>query len=774
MLTKTINETILDPICGMTVDPKKAAGKSEFNGKIFYFCSNGCKEKFDTKNLVEKEDREGIDQLTTERKSCCHQEKTQLNHCKQSTTNHEKKKINDVEIDHKNGEYSNLLNKFWFAAIVGIIMLVVMLLDIIPSLHKITAEWHQAMGGFSAIISLPVLFWSGKQFFVGAWNSVKNHNANMDTLVALGTGSAWLYSIVSVLFPKLFPSEMAGMYFDVSVIVIALVLLGQTIEMKAKSKSNEAIKKLIALQAKSARVIRNGKEIDLPIEEVIAGDVVLVRPGEKIPVDGVILKGESTIDESMVTGESIPVDKRVGDKIIGSTINKTGAFTFRATKVGKDTALARIVELVEQAQNTKAPIGKLVDKVSAYFVPAIVILSIITFLLWFNFGPVPSVNYAIATMVAVLLIACPCALGLATPISLMVGVGKAAEKGILIRNGEALEKAADLKVVVLDKTGTITKGKPEVTDVIALTSISKMELLRLAASADLRSEHPLAQAIVEEAKKRGIKLDQPKSFKALPGYGVIAQVEQYQVFVGSEKLMQRENLTYHHLNELIEKLANKGKTPIYVAINKEVVGIVALADTVKSDSLQAINRLEKLGIEVVMMTGDKRSTAEAIAHQVGIKRVEAEVLPEDKASYIAKIQKELKEKGLSGLVAMVGDGINDAPALAQADVGFAIGTGTDVAIESAEVTLVGGSLNGVVTAIELSKATLKNIKQNLFGAFIYNLMGVPIAAGLLYPILGILLSPIIAGAAMAASSITVVTNANRLRFFYSEEVKTYL
>ncbi|MFY9225307.1 MAG: heavy metal translocating P-type ATPase [Blastocatellia bacterium] len=771
MLTKTIDKTILDSICGMTVDPKKAAGKSEFNGKTFYFCSTGCKEKFDTINSIKNGDRKNLNSLSSERKSCCHQEKTKLNRCEQPGINNEKKIINDVEKDNKNSEYNNLLNKFWVAAIVGIIMLVVMLLDIIPSLHKITAEWHQAIGIFSAIISLPVLLWSGKQFFVGAWNSVKNHNANMDTLVALGTGSAWLYSVVSILFPKLFPEATAGMYFDVSVIVIALVLLGQTIEMKAKSKSNEAIKKLIALQAKSARVIRDAKEIDLPIEEVVVGDVVLVRPGEKIPVDGVILKGESTIDESMVTGESIPIDKKTGDKIIGSTINKTGAFTFRATKVGKDTALARIVELVEQAQNTKAPIGKLVDKVSAYFVPAIVILSIITFLLWFNFGPGPSINYAIATMIAVLLIACPCALGLATPISLMVGVGKAAEKGILIRNGEALEKAASLKVVVLDKTGTITKGKPEVTDVIALTSISKMELLRLAASADLRSEHPLAQAIVEYAKKQEITLDEPKSFNALPGYGVIAQVQQYKVLVGNERLMQQENIAINQLSSIIEKLADKGKTPIYLAVNQEVIGIVALADTIKEDSLEAISKLSKLGIEVVMMTGDKRSTAEAIAHQVGIKRVEAEVLPEDKASHITKIQKELKEKGLSGLVAMVGDGINDAPALAQADVGFAIGTGTDIAIESAEVTLVGGSLNGLVTAIELSKATLKNIKQNLFGAFIYNLMGVPIAAGLLYPILGILLSPIIAGAAMAASSITVVTNANRLRFFHSEEVK---
>jgi P-type Cu+ transporter len=767
MITKTTNNTVLDPICGMNIDPQKAAGKSELSGSTFYFCSHHCKEKFDNSTSNRNENTENLEANSKDslngKKSCCHHQPKLLS--QEPLPKIATKNVQDNEQNQHNKENNILLKKFWFAAIVGVIMLFVMLLDIIPTLHKITAGWHQIIGVFSAIISLPVILWSGNQFFLGAWNSVKNHNANMDTLVALGTGSAWLYSAVSTLFPNLFPSQMAGMYFDVSVIVIALVLLGQIIEMRAKSKSNEAIKKLIALQAKSARVIRAGKEIDLPIEEVIVGDTVLVRPGEKIAVDGVILKGESTIDESMVTGESIPVDKKIGDKIIGSTINKMGAFTFRATKVGKDTALARIVELVEQAQNTKAPIGKLVDKVSAYFVPAVVIISIVTFSLWFNFGPIPSTNYAVATMVAVLLIACPCALGLATPISLMVGVGKAAEKGILIRNGEALEKAASLKVVVLDKTGTITKGKPEVTDVIALTSISKNELLRLAASADLRSEHPLAQAIVEYAKQQEIKLDEPRSFNALAGYGVIAQIEQYKVFVGNERLMQQENIIISQLNNMIEKLANKGKTPIYVAVNQEVIGIVALADTIKEDSLEAVSKLSKLGIEVVMITGDKRSTAEVIANQVGIKRVEAEVLPEDKVSHIAKIQKELKEKGLSGLVAMVGDGINDAPALAQADVGFAIGTGTDVAIETAEVTLVGGSLNGLVTAIELSKATLKNIKQNLFGAFIYNLMGVPIAAGLLYPMLGVLLSPIIAGAAMAASSITVVTNANRLRFF---------
>jgi Cu+-exporting ATPase len=667
-------------------------------------------------------------------------------------------------------EYRRLMRKFYFAAAVAIPVLFTMLMEIYPALGEAVMPWHRLIGVAAAVITLPVLIWSGGQFFAGAWNNFRNHNANMDTLVALGTGAAWLYSTVVALAPGLFPEGTRGMFFDVSIIVIALIVLGQALEMRAKSRSSAAIKKLLELQAKTARVIRDGKEVDIPVEEVVAGDTVLVRPGEKIPVDGLILDGESAIDESVVTGESVPVDKKPGDAVIGASVNKTGAFTFRATKVGKDTALAQIVGMVERAQSSKPPIGRLVDAISSYFVPSVMIIAIVTFLVWFNFGPPPVLNYAVITMVTVLVIACPCALGLATPMGLMVGVGKAAEHGVLIRNGEALETASRLTTIVLDKTGTITKGKPELTDVLPFTNFAEEELLRLAAVADRRSEHPLAEAIVRGARSRGLDVGEPEEFNAIPGHGVEAKAEGRRILVGNAKLMKRENVAMSEFEAIAAKLADEGKTPMFVAVDGAAAGVVAVADTIKEDSVAAVRALERMGIEVVMITGDNRRTAEAIARQAGIKRVLAEVLPEEKARQVEQLQAEgrqQKERAGRGarLVGMVGDGINDAPALAQADVGFAIGTGTDVAIEAADVTLVGGSLRGVVYAIEISRATLRNIKQNLFGAFIYNVLGIPVAAGLLYPVFGILLSPIIAGAAMAASSITVVTNANRLRLF---------
>jgi Cu+-exporting ATPase len=671
---------------------------------------------------------------------------------------------------------SVMMRKFWFATAVGVPLLLLMFAEFVPSWREMLMNWHREIGIAASLLTLPVLAWSGSQFFVSAWNGLRNHNTNMDTLVALGTGSAWAYSTMVAIVPGLFPVGTRGMYFEVAVIVIALILLGQALEMRAKSRSSAAIRKLLELQAKTARVLRDGREVDVPIEEVFVGDTVLVRPGEKVPVDGVILEGESAIDESVVTGESIPVDKRAGEHVIGSSINKTGAFTFRATRVGKETALARIVEMVERAQSSRPPIGRLVDKISSYFVPAVMIVAVLTFLAWFNFGPEPVLNYAIVTTVAVLVIACPCALGLATPISLMVGVGKAAEHGVLIRNGEALEMASRLDLVVLDKTGTITKGKPELTDVLPLEGFTEKELLRLAAIADSRSEHPLAEAIVNGARARGIEVREPEQFKAVPGHGVETTIEGRRVSVGNRKLMERESVSLAEFEERAARLADEGKTPMFVAVDGMPAGLVGVADTIKEDSAAAIRALERMGVEVLMITGDNERTARAIARQVGIKRVLAEVLPEEKARQVEQLQFE-REAGEqprgrgARLVGMVGDGINDAPALAQADVGFAIGTGTDVAIEAADVTLVGGSLWGVVTAVEISRATLRNIKQNLFGAFIYNTLGIPVAAGLFYPFFGMLLSPIIAGAAMAASSITVVTNANRLRLFEPRSLK---
>ena len=668
--------------------------------------------------------------------------------------------ISDEPVDKQQAEhereYRRLMRKFWFAAIVSLPVLATAYPQYIPIVRDWSAEAVRLAWIGAGLLTLPVLLWSGSDFFTGAWAALKHRSANMNTLIALGTGAAWLYSTVAVLFPDLFPEGTSEPFYDVVAVVIALVVLGQALELRAKGRTSEAIKKLMGLQAKTARVIRDGREADIPVEEVLTGDVVQVRPGEKVPVDGVIVEGSSAVDESMLTGESLPVSKKIGDDVIGATLNKTGAFKFRATKVGKDTALAQIVKMVQDAQNSKAPIARLADTVSGYFVPAVMILAVLTFVIWFDFGPQPQLVFALVTSVTVLIIACPCALGLATPMSLMVGIGKGAENGILIRSGEALQTAQALQIIVLDKTGTITKGKPELTDVL---TVNNEQLLRLAASVETVSEHPLAEAVVEGAKARGLALAAPEKFEAIPGHGVIATVEGRRVVLGNLKMMQRESMALGELEAQAAQLADEGKTPMYVAIDSQAAGILAVADTVKEDSAEAIAALKKMGLEVVMITGDNRRTAEAIARKVGVDRVLAEVLPEDKAHNVHLLQAEGKK------VAMVGDGINDAPALAQADVGLAIGTGTDVAIEASDITLIKGSLKGVVTAIEVSRVTMDNIRQNLFGAFIYNVLGIPVAMGVLFPFFGLLLSPLIAGAAMAFSSVTVVGNANRLRGF---------
>jgi Cu+-exporting ATPase len=660
--------------------------------------------------------------------------------------------ISDAPVDKQEeahaSEYRRLMNMFWFAALVSLPVLLFAYPQYVPFIRDLSMETIRWAWMLSALITLPVLFYSGKDFFTGAWAAFKHRSANMNTLIALGTGAAWLYSTFAILFPAVFPEGTSEPFYDVVAVVIALVVLGQALELRAKGQSSAAIKKLLGLQAKTARVIRDSVEMDIPVEEVLVGDVIQVRPGEKVPVDGVIVEGNSTVDESMLTGESLPVSKKKGDEVIGATLNKTGAFKFRATKVGKDTALAQIVKMVQDAQNSKAPIARLADTISGYFVPIVMILAVWTFVIWFVIGPQPQLVYALVTSVTVLIIACPCALGLATPM-------------ILIRSGEALQTARAIQTVVLDKTGTITKGKPELTDVVIndRSAVDNDQLLRLAASVEKVSEHPLAQAIVEGAQARKIELLEVNDFEAIPGHGVSARIEGRSALIGNLKLMNRDNITLGKLEDKSKLLADDGKTPMYIALDGKAAGILAVADTVKEDSAEAIKSLQSLGIEVVMITGDNRRTAEAIARKVGVTRVLAEVLPEDKANNVHQLQAENKK------VAMVGDGINDAPALAQADVGLAIGTGTDVAIEASDITLIKGSLKGVVTAIEVSRATMTNIYQNLVGAFFYNVLGIPVAMGILFPFFGLLLSPLIAGAAMAFSSVTVVGNANRLRGF---------
>ncbi len=667
----------------------------------------------------------------------------------------------DAEQQARQSENQDLTRKVWVSGIISAVLAIGSLpamtglpIPFIPMwLHH---PWLQL------ILTAPVLFWAGRSFYINAWKALKRHTATMDTLVAIGTGAAYLYSLFPTFFPQWFISQglKPDVYFEAASIIIALLLLGRLLENRAKGQTSEAIRKLMGLQAKTARVIRNGREVDIPIAEVVLGDVILVRPGEKIPVDGEIVEGSSTIDEAMVTGESVAVKKQPGDEVIGATINKTGSFKFRATRVGKDTFLAQIVKLVQQAQGSKAPIQRLADRVTGWFVPVVIAIAIATFIIWYNV--MGNVTMALITTVGVLIIACPCALGLATPTSIMVGTGKGAENGILIKGADSLELAHKLQTIVLDKTGTITQGKPTVTHFVTVNGTAnsnELKLLRLAASVERNSEHPLAEAVVQYAQSQGVELTDSQEFEAIAGSGVQGYVSHQWVQIGTHRWMNELGIDTSSLQQQWDRLEYLGKTVIWIAVNGKVEAIMGIADAVKPSSVVAIRALQKMGLEVVMLTGDNRRTAEVIAREVGIQRVFAEVRPDQKAATVETLQSEGK------IVAMVGDGINDAPALAQADVGMAIGTGTDVAIAASDVTLISGDLQGIVTAIQLSRATIRNIKQNLFFAFIYNVAGIPIAAGILFPFFGWLLSPIIAGAAMAFSSVSVVTNALRLRNF---------
>ena len=658
--------------------------------------------------------------------------------------------------------------------IIGSIISSLLIIGALPMMTGLEIPWIPTfLQNFWVQLTLvtPVQFWVGKDFFVGGWKAFKRHSANMDTLVALGTAVAYFYSLFVTIFPDFLESQglEVAVYYEVASVVITLVLLGKLFENRAKGQTSEAIHKLMGLQAKTARVIRNGKESDIPIQEVVVEDVILVRPGEKIPVDGEVVEGESSIDESMVTGEPIPVKKQVKDEVIGATINKTGSFKFQATKVGKETVLAQIVQLVKDAQGSKAPIQKLADKITGWFVPTVIAIAILTFIIWFN--TMGNLTLAMISTVGVLIIACPCALGLATPTSIMVGTGKGAENGVLIKGADSLELAHKLTTIVCDKTGTITQGKPSVTNYITVkgvTNNNEIELLAIAAALEKNSEHPLAEAVVNYAQSQGVQNSLPEvtNFEAVAGMGVQGNVSGKLVQIGTQRWMDELKIDTQTLQSNRQQWESEAKTTALIVIDGKIEGLIGIADAIKPSSIEAVKALKRMGLEVVMLTGDNQKTAEAIASEVGIKKIFAEVRPDQKASIIQSIQQERNSsKQKHKIVAMVGDGINDAPALAQADVGIAIGTGTDVAMSASDLTLISGDLWGIVTAIQLSHATMRNIKENLFFAYIYNTLGIPIAAGILYPFFGWLLNPIIAGAAMAFSSVSVVTNALRLRNF---------
>jgi len=651
--------------------------------------------------------------------------------------------------------YRNLMKK---ASVAGSFGALLMLAEHYSWLPEIGSTAGQQVWPEIALITLSIMVYSGWHFYSGAIKSLSLGQANMDTLIALGTGSAWLYSCIVIDYSDTLPTLAKHAYFEAAVVILAFINLGTALETMARGKTSSAIRQLIGLQPRTARVVRNGEEMDIPIEEVGLGETLRVRPGEKIAVDGVLLEGHSTMDESMLTGEPIPVEKSVGSEVVAGTMNQTGSFLFQATRIGRDTALAQIIKSVRQAQSSKPEIARLADKISSVFVPAVVAISVLTFLVWYVFGPDPSLGYAFVTSMTVLVIACPCALGLATPISVMVAVGRAAQSGILIRKGDALQTAGKLTCLILDKTGTVTEGRPIVSTIEAIDDYTEENVLQLAASIESGSEHPLAAAILTAAENKQIKLEKAKHFEAIAGFGVTAQINEQNVIFGNKALMDTKGIKFTRYNNRLENLSSLGQTPMLLAVNDKIVGIIAVSDPIKTDSAQAVQRLKNQNLRIIMVTGDNQITAHAIAKQAGIAEVRAQVLPQDKAAVV----KELQQQG--EIVGMVGDGINDAPALAQADVGLAIGTGTDVAIESADVVILQGSLLKVPEVIELSKATVINIKQNLIGAFFYNTISIPVAAGLLYPLFGVLLNPMIAGAAMAMSSLTVVTNANRLRW----------
>ena len=775
------NLNIKDPVCGMNVSETSKFSTTN-DKKEYYFCSKNCLNKFErnpSQYLNEEKNHEHLEHnhldephtheiIKQNIKYTCpmHPEiiRDKPGDCPKCGMALEPMGVIDKKEEENTDELDYMTKRFWISTVLAIPLFILAMLadlseNILPSsLSMSTIQYIEFF------LATPIVLWGGWNFYVKAYYSVINKSLNMFTLIGLGVIVAWIFSVIALFFPTLFPINLQGeggtvpVYFEVAGVIITLVLLGQVLELRARSRTNVAIKMLLNLVPSTAIRINNDKTEELiDVEDIQLNDNLKIKPGEKIPVDGIIINGKSIIDESMVTGESIPVEKNLDDKVIGATVNGTGVFIMKATKIGKDTLISQIIEMVAQAQRSRAPIQKLADSVSGYFVPAVVLISFITYIIWYFFGPEPTLAFAIVNAVAVLIIACPCALGLATPISIMVGTGRGALEGVLIKNAEALEIMEKIDTVVVDKTGTLTVGKPQVTTITNLNNFNENEILKFAAAIEQNSEHPLSEAIIKKAKENAIDILEVENFKYITGKGVIGEVDTKIIALGNLKLMQDLNINLDDAVQKANDLRENGQTVIFIAIDNILAGLISIADPIKSSTKEAIDNLHSLGINVVMLTGDNEITAKAVAKKLSIKQVYSDVLPEDKLSVIKDLQSQGK------IVAMAGDGINDAPALTAANVGIAMGTGTDIAIESAEITLIKGDLNGIIKAYKLSKGTMKNIRQNLFFAFIYNTAGVPIAAGILYPYFGILLSPIIAAAAMSFSSVSVILNALRLK-----------
>ena len=752
----------IDPICGMTVNEASALA-AEHDGETFYFCSDHCRQKFlSTPGTAKPEEKPQGNAVYT----CPMHPEIEQDHpgdCPKCGMALELKTVTTGSDEEENAELSDMTRRFWIGAVLTLPVFILAMAHVVPALAAQSWADSHASRWLQFALTTPVVLWAGWPFFRRGWRSVVTRHLNMFTLIAIGVGSAFIFSTVAMLMPDLFPHTMqhegkVAIYFEAAAVIIVLVLLGQVLELRARSRTGSAIKALLNLAPPTARQVAEGGDREVPLDQVKVGDWLRVVPGDKVPVDGVVVEGHSNVEESMITGEPLPVEKSVGDKVTGGTVNGPGSFVMSAERIGSDTLLGQIVNMVAEAQRSRAPIQGLADKVASIFVPVVLAVSVLTFVIWIWFGPEPKLAHAIVNAVAVLIIACPCALGLATPMSIMVGVGRGAQEGVLVKNAEALERLEKITTLVVDKTGTLTEGKPRLMDVLPIDTLDVSEFLRLAASLEQNSEHPLAAAIVQGAKEQGMVFDTVKDFRSVTAGGVVGTVAGRSVMIGKPDFLRNEKITGLEPQESVAlKLQEDGKTAMFVAIDGKPAGILAVADPIKATTIEAIRELHELGLELVMLTGDNRHTADAVARQLGLDAVEAEIEPAGKVAHVKKLREEGKH------VAMAGDGINDAPALSEADVGIAMGTGTDVAMQSAGITLVKGDLRGITKAIRLSRATMQNIRQNLFFAFLYNALGIPVAAGVLYPFFGLLLSPIIAGAAMSLSSVSVISNALRLR-----------